>query len=85
MCPILSSWDFQTISSEWSLIETSDYYYQIQTQLFVYGLSQCDLVIYTLQGILVVSVMYNTDFACNIVRKAEDFYKYQVAKILLYG
>ena len=76
----------QSISTgEWSLCETSEYYYQFQTQLFVYGLSQCDLVMYTLQGILVGPVKYSEEFAENMVSKAEDFYRSQVVSVLLYG
>ena len=76
----------QSISTgEWSLCETSEYCYQIQTQLLVYNLSQCDLVMYTLQGILVVPVKYSEEFAENMVSRAEDFYRSQVVSVLLYG
>ena len=76
----------QSISTgEWSLCETSEYCYQIQTPLFVYGLSQRDLVMYTLQGIRVVPVKYSEGFAENMVRKADDFYRSQVVSVLLYG
>lgn len=72
-------------TGEWSVSEQSEYYYQIQTQLFVYNLEQCDLVIYTMHGILVIPVKYNEQFAKEIVGKAEDFYRSQVVKMLLYG
>jgi len=51
----------------------------------VYNLSQCDLVMYTLQGILVVPVKYSEEFAENMVSRAEDFYRSQVVSVLLYG
>lgn len=42
------------VTGVWSLKEDSPFYVQIQTQLFVYGLHHCDLVLYTFQGILAV-------------------------------
>lgn len=71
-------------SSKWTLCEQSEYYFQIQCQLFVYKLDVCDLVIYTMQGIHVVSVLYNESFARGAVHLASDFYKHQVVPRLLY-
>lgn len=75
----------QVDTGNWSLSAASEYYYQIQTQLYVYRLSVCDLVIYTMKGILVVPVQYNDNFASTIVRKAESFYKSKVCPALLCG
>ena len=58
----------QSISTgEWRLCETSEYYYQIQTHLFLYGLSQRDLVMYTLQGILAVPLYLKCVFCFVLV------------------
>ncbi|KAK7093524.1 hypothetical protein V1264_007259 [Littorina saxatilis] len=70
-------------NGSWSLNERSQYFHQIQTQLFVYGLSECDLVIYTTKGIIIVPVQYSEKFAVEFVRKAEDFYKSQICPALL--
>ena len=78
----------QSIStSEWRLCGTSEYYYHIQTHLFLYGFSQRDLVMYTFAGDSCCScqVQYSKEFAENMVSKAENFYRSQVVSVLLYG
>lgn len=46
----------------------------------MYNLSQCDLVMYTLQGILVVPVKYSEEFAENMVSRAETFIDHKLSQ-----
>ena len=51
------------------------YYYQIQTQLFVTQMLWCDFVVWSLsEGILVERINYDEEFSKQMVSKARTFY-----------
>lgn len=65
------------------LLRESDVYYtQIQMQLYVTGLTECDLVIYSSDQTVVVNIKINQLFLSQIVPKIEDFYfKFYLPKL----
>ena len=58
-----------------SLMSNSPYYYQIQMQLYVAGLTQCNLVILKNQGIYKNQVKFDDSFIKNVCHKLEIFWK----------
>ena len=65
------------------LKSNSPYYYQIQMQLYVAGLIQCDLVIWTNQGIYKNQVKFDDSFITNVCHKLEIFWKNSVLPALI--
>ena len=58
----------------WKMGSNSPYYHQIQGQLGIYGLQQCDLVIYTNKGYVVIPVYYDDKFFQMMLCKLKMFY-----------
>lgn len=50
------------------------FYTQIQCQLFVYGMHECDFVLCTKHDMLVDTIKRDEQFITNMVQKAEDFF-----------
>ncbi|XP_067665894.1 uncharacterized protein [Haliotis asinina] len=67
----------------WHLKDDSDYYYQIQGQLGIYGFQSCDLVIYTRKGIHVINVPFHEQFFESMIRKIKSIYVKQLLPSLL--
>lgn len=63
-----------------SLKTNSNYYYQVQTQMYVTGREFCDFVIWTPQDYKCISVVKNYDVIHNVILpKIKEFYnKYMV-------
>ncbi|XP_070552746.1 uncharacterized protein [Ptychodera flava] len=73
----------QEVDGKWSLTDTSMYYAQIQGQMGIYQLQECDLVIYTKQGIQIITVTYNEQYFFHMVEKLNVFFqKYVVPRLL---
>ena len=66
-----------------TLPEGCPYYFQIQTQLHVADLAQCDLVIWTNQGIYTHHVYYNAEFMKRVSGKLKLFWRDNVLPVLL--
>nr|XP_034325261.1 uncharacterized protein LOC105329320 isoform X3 [Crassostrea gigas] len=54
--------------------EKSEYYHQMQGQMGIYGISCCDLVIYTEKGIHVSQLDFDEKFFSDIVMKMKEFF-----------
>ena len=68
----------------WSVTEKCDYYPQIQGQLGIYGLDECDLIIYTKLGIQIVKVTFNEQYYKTMIEKLDYFYiEFVLPKIFL--
>lgn len=67
------------MEGEIKLKETSSWYTQIQTQLFVTDKRWCDFVLFTKKDILVDRIYFNQQFMDKCVEKAGEF----VSKFLI--
>lgn len=52
--------------NEFALKPTSQYYFQVQLQMFVSELTSCIFVVWTNKGIFTVEVLYNPGFTTNV-------------------
>ena len=68
---------------EFALKPTSQYYFQLQLQMFVSELAFNVLVVWTTKGIFTVEVPYNPSFMLNVCAKLEKFWKIQVLPFLM--
>ena len=68
---------------EFTLKPTSQYYFQLQLQMFVSELAFNVLVVWTTKGIFNVEVPYNPSFMLNVCAKLEKFWKIQVLPFLM--
>ena len=68
---------------EFALKPTSQYYFQLQLQMFVSELAFNVLVVWTTKGIFTVEVPYNPSFMLNVCAKLEKFWKSQVLPFLM--
>lgn len=67
-----------------SLKENSNYYYQVQTQMYVTGREYCDFCIWTRQDFKIVSVVRNNDIIFKlIIPKTKQFYEEHVVPALV--
>ena len=57
----------EKVKDKFLLKTSSQYYCQIQLQMFVAELDACDFVVWTKEGILSVSVQYNKNFMLSVV------------------
>ena len=64
----------QKVRNDFSLKRQTLYYFQVQIQMFVAGLTLCDFVVWTTQGLFSVAVPYDTSFIATYLRN--------IAKIL---
>ena len=62
---------------------TAPYYYQVQIQMFVTGLSFCDFVVWTKKGIFVASILFNKEFMTSLCKKVESFWYGQVFPVMV--
>lgn len=69
----------------WHVTADGPYYHQIQGQLGIYGLQQCDLIIYTTKGYVVIPVYYDDNFFQMMVSKLKKFYVSNVLQELISG
>lgn len=65
------------------LSKNSSYYYQIQTQMFVAELPECDFVVWTSQGVFVLPVLYDAAFIVHVCNKLELFWKAEVLPCMM--
>lgn len=69
-----------------SLVTEKSEYYQMQGQMGIYGISCCDLVIYTEKGIHVSQLDFDEKFFSDIVMKMKEFFdKYLFQHLLADG
>ena len=57
------------------LMSNSPYYYQIQMQLYVAGLTQCNLVVWKNQGVYKNQVKFDDSVIKNVCHKLKTFWK----------
>ena len=69
--------------NEFSLNPTSQYYFQVQLQMFVSELTLCTFVVWTRKGIFTVEVPYNPSFMSNVCAKLEKFWTSQVFPFMI--
>ena len=62
----------------WSLKSTHPYYYQVQMQLGIMGLSHCDFIVHNKQGNHTIEVPYDDIKFQEIVLNLDSFGKYQL-------
>ena len=62
------------MEGHFALKNNSQYYYQVQQQMFVCGLSICDFVVWTEEGAYTVTLPYDEAFVDVMCRKIDDFW-----------
>jgi len=70
-------------NGRWSLHSYSEYYYQIQAQMGIADIDQCDLVVYTVKGIHPVTVRFDAEFYNLMLSKVIIFFQNHVFPSLL--
>lgn len=65
------------------LSTTSQYYFQVQVQMFVANLSLCDLVVWTKKGIHTTQVKFDSTFVKRVCEKLAAFWKTNVLSSLI--
>lgn len=65
------------------LKSTSNYYSQVQLQLFVSGLAMCTFVVWTNKGIFIVEVLCDPGFISVVCTKLEKFWTSQILLFLI--
>ena len=65
------------------LKSTSNYYFQVQLQMFVSGLTMCTFVVWTNKGIFTVEVLCDPGFMSVVCTKLEKFWTSQVLPFLI--
>ena len=71
------------MNGKYSLKTICKYYYQVQMQMFVSGLSSCDFVVWTTKGIHCAVVPYDPEFMHGVMKALEDFWIGQIAPLLI--
>lgn len=66
------------INGVWSLDPTSEYYHQVQAQMGIVGMDQCDLVVFTKKGIHTVRVFFKESFFTDMLPTVVRFFKEHV-------
>ena len=69
--------------NEFALKPTSQYYFQLQLQMFVSELSFNIFVVWTKKGIFTLEVPYNPSFMSNVCSKLEKFWTGQVLPFMI--
>lgn len=69
--------------SEYTLIKTHSYYYQIQLQMYVSKLHYCDFVIWCKGFLFIKRIFIDHDFCEDIVQRAVHFHKMVIMPELL--
>ncbi|CAH3158260.1 unnamed protein product [Porites lobata] len=69
--------------NKFALKSTSNYYFQVQLQMFVSGLTLCIFVVWTNKGIFTVDVPYDPSFMSVVCAKLEKFWTSQVLPFLI--
>ena len=69
--------------NKFALKSTSSYYFQVQLQMFVSGLTLCIFVVWTNKGIFIVDVPYDPSFMSVVCPKLEKFWTSQVLPFLI--
>lgn len=75
---------FNEDSHKWEVSSECPYYTQIQGQLGLYGLSECDLVIYTRHGIHISTVVFDSVFFTAMLKKLLLFHQKYIIPIILH-
>jgi hypothetical protein len=71
------------VEKELILSPTSQYYFQVQLQMFVANLLLCDLVVWTKKGIFTCQIKFNAKFVTRVVEKLEAFWKKHVLSYMV--
>ena len=69
--------------NDFALKPTSQYYFQLQLQMFVSELNLNILVVWMKKGIFTVEVPYNPSFMINVCTKLEKFWNSQVLPFMM--
>lgn len=73
----------EIINNKFALKKSSNYYYQVQTQMYVTGRQFCDFVIWTKHDYLCISVEINNDLINQVILpKVKHFYDNNMVPIL---
>ena len=68
---------------QWEVTSKCPYYAQIQGQLGLFGLTECELVIYTRHGIHISKAIYNHEFFTEMVQKLLLFHEKYVMPCII--
>ena len=71
------------VGKTFSLSTKSNYYYQVQCQMFVANLCLCDLVVWTKKGIFTAQVQFDQKFMENVCQKLEKFWMSNVLPVMM--
>ena len=70
-------------SCNWEVTPDCPYYAQIQGQLGLFGLTECDLVIYTKKGIHISTASFDTTYFSKMLEKLSLFHEKYVLPLIL--
>ena len=76
------NYHFTKSSGKVVLKTTSSWYDQIQFQMGVTEVHQCDLVVFTLRGIMIIPVTFNPDLWIKMKQNASDMFNNHIASLL---
>lgn len=68
---------------QWEVTSKCPYYAQIQGQLGLFGLTECELIIYTRHGIHISKAIYNHEFFTEMVQKLLLFHEKYVMPCII--
>lgn len=70
-------------SGKWEVTNNCPYYSQIQGQMGLYGLSECDLVIYTKKGIHISTATFDSEYFSDMLEKLLLFHEKYIIPCIL--
>jgi hypothetical protein len=73
------------VGEDFKLLQKSQYYFQVQLQMFVANIFLCDLVVRTNKGIFTcIKVKFNANFFEKVLEKLETFWKKYVLSYMIF-
>lgn len=73
-----------TVTEEgFTLKKNASYYYIVQLQMFVCGLSWSDFVVWTEKGIFVAAVPFGEEFVASLFKGVESFWYGQILPVVI--
>ena len=73
------------VGEDFKLLQKSQYYFQVQLQMFVANIFLCDLVVWTNKGIFTcIKVKFNANFFEKVLEKLETFWKKYVLSYMIF-
>ena len=62
------------VDGKYEIKKETKWNYQIQGMMGITGIHHCDLVIYTLKGILIVNIKFDSDLCNEMLQKLRNFF-----------